>query len=184
MICPSAITLSGAPTGVGHVKVVAVDRRLTAGGQRRRRAGGQRLLRVALAGAVEVGGRRIRVVADPGVVVGGGERRDTARPSSGCRCQPPSRRCAWRWCRRRVQHGSVTDETVLPCSSGTDAKYTLTGCGPIGLLWKFQLDVVVTSWLPTAGAFAIPVGHVEVERLAAAVRVVDRDGPARGAVLA
>ncbi len=50
--------------------------------------------------------------------------------------------------------GSVTDETVLPPASGNDAKYTLTGCEPSGLLWKFQLDVVVTSSLPTAGAFA------------------------------
>ena len=31
--------------------------------------------------------------------------------------------------------GSVTEETVLPCSSGSDAKYTLTGCAPSGLLW-------------------------------------------------
>ena len=34
-----------------------------------------------------------------------------------------------------VRTGSVTEETVLAGSSGTDAKYTLTGCGPSGLLW-------------------------------------------------
>src|SRR5215469_8748164 len=38
--------------------------------------------------------------------------------------------------------GSVTEVTCLPDSTGTDAKYKLTGCGPIGLLSKFQLDVV------------------------------------------
>ena len=47
--------------------------------------------------------------------------------------------------------GRVTDDTCLPACSGTDAKYTDTGCGPSGLLWKFQLDVVVSSWSPKAG---------------------------------
>jgi hypothetical protein len=50
--------------------------------------------------------------------------------------------------------GSVTDATVFPLASGTEAKYRLTGCAPRGLLWKFQLDVVVRSWFPTAGALA------------------------------
>src|ERR1700722_10792993 len=50
--------------------------------------------------------------------------------------------------------GKVTEVTRLPGRSGTEAKYTLTGCGPSGLLWKFQLDVVVSSVLPTAGLLA------------------------------
>ncbi len=60
--------------------------------------------------------------------------------------------------------GSVTDATVLALSSGTEAKYTLTGWAPRGLLWKFQLEVVVTSWFPTA-EHGVPVGHVERERI-------------------
>ena len=48
----------------------------------------------------------------------------------------------------------MTEVTCLPGCSGTEAKYTLTGCGPIGLLWKFQLEVVVSSWSPTAGLLA------------------------------
>jgi hypothetical protein len=48
--------------------------------------------------------------------------------------------------------GSVTDATVLPACSGTDAKYTLTGCGVCVLLEKFQLDVVVAMWSPETGA--------------------------------
>ncbi len=50
--------------------------------------------------------------------------------------------------------GSVTEATVLPLASGTDAKYRLTGCAPRELVWKFQLDVVVSNWFPTAGALA------------------------------
>src|SRR5580698_84690 len=53
-----------------------------------------------------------------------------------------------------LRMGSVTDATRLPGSSGTEAKYTLTGWAPMGLLWKFQLDVVVRSWSPTAGLLA------------------------------
>src|ERR1700733_8964797 len=38
--------------------------------------------------------------------------------------------------------------------------------------------------VPEGRRIGVPVGHVEVERLAAAVGVVDRDRPGRGAVLA
>lgn len=48
--------------------------------------------------------------------------------------------------------GSVTDLTVLPGSSGTEAKYTLTGCLVCVVLAKFQLDVVVAISSPLTGA--------------------------------
>lgn len=48
--------------------------------------------------------------------------------------------------------GSVTEATVLPGSSGTDAKYTLTGCCVCVLLAKFQLDVLVAIWSPLTAA--------------------------------
>ncbi len=53
-----------------------------------------------------------------------------------------------------VSVGRVTEVTCLPGRSGTEAKYTLTGCAPSELLWKFQLDVVVSNWSPTAGLLA------------------------------
>ncbi len=48
--------------------------------------------------------------------------------------------------------GSVTDATFLPACSGTDAKYTLTGCGVCVLLEKFQLEVVVATSSPATAA--------------------------------
>ena len=184
MICPSAITLSGAPTGTGHVNVHAADRRLSPGGQRGRRPGRERLRREALARAVEVGRGRVGVVADPGVVVGGGERgerRAHRRRAVPDRHRPDVHRG------RAARIGQDRQRHRLHGLVGLERHRREVDAHRVGAE-RVALEVPARrgggDLVSDRGRVREPIGHVEVERLARAVGVVDRDGAAGGAVLA